>query len=103
MKKSLYLFYFVLMSNCAMSSNALLGPAITGAKSGNIYQASISFGQGRALDLVNREFKKLEKLKTLGIKKSISFKETYLNPPVLVVLNLHPIKISKIAEPEPLP
>ena len=43
MKKILLLVCFVFLSGC-FQSMALLGPAITGASTGKIYQAGLSYG-----------------------------------------------------------
>ena len=43
MKKILLLVCFVFLSGC-FQSIALLGPAITGASTGKIYQAGLSYG-----------------------------------------------------------
>jgi len=43
MKKILLLVCFVFLS-CCFQSIALLGPAITGASTGKIYQAGLSYG-----------------------------------------------------------
>ena len=41
-KNLLLLFFFIFLNNCATSGSALLGPIFTGAKTGSIYQASLS-------------------------------------------------------------
>ena len=43
MKKILLLLCFVMLTGC-FQSMALLGPAITGASTGKIYQAGLSYG-----------------------------------------------------------
>ncbi len=43
MKKIFLLLCFVFLSGC-FQSMALLGPAITGASTGKIYQAALSYG-----------------------------------------------------------
>ena len=40
----------LLLNNCATSGSALLGPIFTGAKTGSIYQASISYSTGRLMN-----------------------------------------------------
>ena len=50
-----FLLYFFL-NNCATSGSALLGPIFTGAKTGSIYQASISYSTGKIMnELVSSE------------------------------------------------
>ena len=43
------------LSNCVTSPNALLGPVFTGAKTGSVYQASLSYGSNRIISKI-REF-----------------------------------------------
>ena len=73
MKNILLLVCFVFLSGC-FQSIALLGPAITGASTGKIYQAGLSYGTnvimlqatGKTtteymLDILNSKEKKLHK------------------------------------------
>tara|TARA_B100001063_G_scaffold172166_1_gene161331 strand:+ start:95 stop:403 length:309 start_codon:yes stop_codon:yes gene_type:complete len=56
-KKILILCFLFLLTGCATPSSALLGPIFTGAKTGSIYQASLSYGSNKIIrDL--REFEK---------------------------------------------
>ena len=43
------------LSNCATSPTAFLGPVFTGAKTGSVYQASLSYGSNRIISKI-REF-----------------------------------------------
>jgi hypothetical protein len=47
-KSILGLIFIILLNGCAQST-ALLGPAYTLAKSGNIYQAGLSYGSNEAV------------------------------------------------------
>ncbi len=50
MKKiALSLLSFVILSGCYQSS-AMLGPAVTGASTGNIYQAGLSYSGNKIID-----------------------------------------------------
>ena len=49
MKKILLLVCFVFLSGCVQSI-ALLGPAITGASTGKIYQAGLSYGTNMIME-----------------------------------------------------
>ena len=73
MKTILLLVSFVFLSGC-FQSMALLGPAITGASTGKIYQAGLSYGTNvimlqatgkttteHMLDILNSKEKKLPK------------------------------------------
>ena len=53
---ALFIFISLLfLSNCVTSPNALLGPIFTGAKTGSVYQASLSYGSNRIISKI-REF-----------------------------------------------
>ena len=47
-KSILGLIFIILLNGCAQST-ALLGPAYTLAKSGNIYQAGLTYGSNEAV------------------------------------------------------
>ena len=49
MKKILLLLCFAMLTGC-FQSIALLGPAITGASTGKIYQAGLSYGTNMILE-----------------------------------------------------
>ena len=56
MIKKIFIFISLLsLSNCVTSPNALLGPIFTGAKTGSVYQASLSYGSNRIISKI-REF-----------------------------------------------
>tara|TARA_Y100001935_G_C16973394_1_gene345185 strand:- start:155 stop:403 length:249 start_codon:yes stop_codon:yes gene_type:complete len=80
------------------NSSALLGPIITGAKTGSVYQATLSFGSGKIIS----EFKKNQ-----VFSKSLSFQSdltsTEKEPHILLTYAVDKIKISEVLEPEPLP
>jgi len=46
----LIILSLLLLNNCATSGSALLGPIFTGAKTGSIYQASISYSTGKLMN-----------------------------------------------------
>ena len=54
------------MTNCTISGSAFLGPVYTGAKTGSVYQTSLSYGSGRVINnlkpgklLMKTSFKKV--------------------------------------------
>tara|TARA_A100001015_G_C14777083_1_gene627661 strand:+ start:514 stop:828 length:315 start_codon:yes stop_codon:yes gene_type:complete len=99
----IFLSIFFLVSNCSTPGTAFLGPVLTGAKSGSVYQASLSYGSNIALDNIKKDFrKKKENLKKTRSKISNKVNDFY-NPPILLALKTHIIEISKVSEPEPLP
>ena len=38
-----YLLFFTILTNCVQSSVSLFGPALTGVKTGNVYQSGLSY------------------------------------------------------------
>ena len=62
MIKKIFIFISLLsLSNCVTSPNALLGPIFTGAKTGSVYQASLSYGSNRIISKI-REFDQKQSL-----------------------------------------
>ena len=47
------LFSLVILSNCAQSTIAMLGPAMTGAKTGNVYQSGFSYASS---NIIKKQF-----------------------------------------------
>ena len=86
-----------------MSGTALLGPVYTGAKTGSIYQSSISYGSGKILN----------KLKPGKLSIKTGFNKVHDNNPDIPFSNKDPlillaykvdiIEFSEVLEPEPLP
>ena len=51
MFKNLFILTCILLlSNCATPTSAFLGPIFTGAKTGSVYQASLSYGSNKIID-----------------------------------------------------
>ena len=50
-KKIFIIFTLFLLNNCVGS--ALLGPVFTAAKTGSIYQASLSYSTGKIMNEIN--------------------------------------------------
>ena len=96
-----FLLILLFLTNCTLSGTAFLGPVLTGAKSGSIYQASLSYGTNQVLNqLKEYESKKRKKeIKPATIYKSTDKK----NPPTLEGIVIAKIEISEVLEPEPLP
>ena len=89
---------FFLISNCsATTGTALLGPVLTGAKSGSIYQASISYGSNIVINNYKKEFREDKEILKVLDKKIIT------TPTTLVTVKIDKIEISNVIEPEPLP
>jgi len=108
-KKIILIIALVSLNNCATPSAALLGPIFTGAKTGSIYQASLSYGSGKIMNGINS---KQEKSKNKKIKNDIFLKNNLIlsdipyteNDPLIVAYyKVNKIKLSEVYEPEPLP
>ncbi len=59
------LFLTIIINNCTPASTALLGPSITAARTGSIYQAGISYGSGHIIKKTKDSFQKMKKTKTI--------------------------------------
>ena len=62
LKKILLLSCLLLLTNCTTPTSALLGPIFTGAKTGSIYQASLSYSSNKII----RDLRELEKKKIIN-------------------------------------
>jgi len=101
MKKIIPLtFVFFLISNCSMPGTALLGPVFTGAKTGSIYQASLSYGTNKIMTKVmNHDNEKT------NFNKNIKSNKSFSDDHVIIVSTfaVEKVEFSKVLEPEPLP
>ena len=97
----LLLLSFVLLSNCASSSTAFLGPIFTGAKTGSVYQASLSYGSNKAIGVIRDHQKKL----SLDKIKNKIFDTTILDGKTLIMTahEIDEVELVDIIEEEPLP
>ena len=101
MFKNLFIFACVLLlTNCATPTSAFLGPVFTGAKTGSVYQASLSYGSNRIIDKM-REVKQNNFLEMNSLTSDLSTNDR--NPIVLIAYKVSKIEISEVNEPEPLP
>jgi len=95
MIKKIFIFISLLsLSNCVTSPNALLGPIFTGAKTGSVYQASLSYGSNRIISKI-REFDQKQSLNKDYNKLNIS---TFNSNPIIVsdyeIPRIHSIEIT---------
>ena len=95
MIKKIFIFISLLsLSNCVTSPNALLGPIFTGAKTGSVYQASLSYGSNRIISKI-REFDQKQSLNKYYNNLNIS---TFNRNPIIVsdyeIPRIHSIKIT---------
>ena len=95
----LFLFFFSL-TNCVNTTTAVISPIITGAKTGSLYQASLSYSSNRIISSIKEkqnskkiiDHERINKT-TKNLKKSLT----------LVPITLDIVLISELTEPEPLP
>ena len=101
MFKNLFILSCILLlANCTTPSSAFLGPIFTGAKTGSVYQASLSYGSNRIIDKMrNVKQNSLQEINSLTSDLSTDDR----NPLVLVAYKVSKIEISDVLEPEPLP
>ena len=84
------IFSLVLLNNCATSGSALLGPIFTGAKTGSIYQASVSYSTGKIMN----EF---------VVSEIFNQKDEQKDPIIITSYKVDDISLSEVFEEEPLP
>jgi hypothetical protein len=100
-KKSFLFLSLILLSNCSTPTTALLGPIFTGAKTGSIYQASISYSSNKLISEI-REFEK----KNSTNKKIIDTSDisTFARTPLVIAsYKVNDVEFSEIFDEEPLP
>ena len=101
-RKLILVILLLFLNNCATSGSALLGPIITGAKTGSIYQASISYSSGRVInELVSSEIS--SKKKVIDLNKILPEKNEMQNPIIISSYKVIEITFSEVMEEEPLP
>ena len=63
-KKIILAIFILLFFNGCITNTAFLGPALTVANNGNIYQAGLSYGSSKAIKEITKKtsFENLEKL-----------------------------------------
>ena len=101
MKKIIQItFIFFLVSNFSVPGSALLGPIFTGAKTGSVYQASLSYGTNKIVNkVIDYENEKIR------LNKDTSSKISFNDDQVIIVSTFAVEKVvfSEVTEPEPLP
>ena len=97
-KKIFIAFCFLSLSNCAAPNTVFLGPIFTGAKTGSIYQASLSYSSSKIIKKIrdNETFNDVE-------KKTSNQLDEEKSPIILLAYVVDEIIISTVEEPEPLP
>ena len=101
MFKNLFILSCILLlANCTTPSSAFLGPIFTGAKTGSVYQASLSYASNRIIDKM-KEVKQNNFQEMNSLTSDLSTNDR--NPLVLIAYKVSKIEISEVKEPEPLP
>ena len=101
MFKNLFILACILLlTNCTTPTSAFLGPVFTGAKTGSVYQASLSYGSNRIIDKM-RKVKQNNFQEMNSVTSDLSTNDR--NPLVLIAHKVSKIEISEVKEPEPLP
>ena len=100
------LFCLLIVNNCATTSSAFLGPIFTGAKTGSIYQASLSYSTGKIINELNPYITRNKINNQNTFKRNILLPDipySDKNPIILTSYKIELINFSEIIEPEPLP
>ena len=110
LKKFLIILSLLLLNNCATSGTALLGPIFTGAKTGSIYQASISYGSNKIINQIKdseiiASLNNMNNLNVsnLGNSDLVNIPYTTNDPIILISYKVDQINFSDISEIEHLP
>ena len=101
LKKIFTFLSLILLSNCTTPTSAFLGPIFTGAKTGSIYQASISYSSNIIISEI-REFEKKES----SNKEDVNDFDISIFPSNSIVIasyKVDDVQYSEIIEEEPLP
>ena len=100
-KNLIILACILLLSNCTTPTSAFLGPIFTGAKTGSVYQASLSYGTNKIFDKIkeDNQFNNFQEINSLTSDLSTNDR----NPLVLIAYKVSKVEISEVIEPEPLP
>ena len=103
-RKLILVILLLFLNNCATPGSALLGPIITGAKTGSIYQASLSYGTGKVMNsLKPYEFifnDDTQQNTTINLSNIQNYNDL---PEILISYKIDKIEFSDPVEPEPLP
>ena len=100
-KNFLLLIIFVFFTNCSAPGTALLGPVFTGAKTGSLYQTSLSYGGNRLAHSL-KNIKDSESFRK--VSSFIEDQKNVINEPIILTsFSVAKIEISEVLEPEPLP
>ena len=104
-KKFFLVFVLFLLNNCVNPGSVLLGPVFTAAKTGSIYQASLSYSTGKIMNEINSHKNKEDNDYIYQKKNTILPDIPYVEKDPIIITNykVSLITFSEIIEPEPLP
>ena len=98
--KFFLLISFFFLTNCVNTTTAVISPIITGAKTGSLYQASLSYSTNK---IINNIKEKENNKKIIENEKTQKISENFKKPQILVSIPFDNVVISELFEPEPLP
>ena len=106
--KILIFIFLIFLSNCSAPGSALLGPIFTGAKTGSVAQASLSYSSNILMDELKLKdaIKKVNKINKDFSKNNSTLPNpiyTDKDPIILIAYKIDKVNISDIIDPEPLP
>ena len=105
--KNFIILSLLLLANCAAPGSAFLGPTFTGVKTGSAYQASMSYGTGKVINIVKssaqQEIARLQKLSLADEEQLNPIKDPVMQISRLMPVTTYSVKFSEVEEPEPLP
>ena len=101
LKKNFLFLSLIFLTNCSTPSTALLGPIFTGAKTGSVYQASISYSS----NVVIKKIREFEKKQIINKKNLEDFNISTIdrNPIIVASYQINQVEFSELFEEEPLP
>ena len=94
----LSLFLLFVLNQCTTPGSALLSPVLTGAKTGSVYQASLSYGSNKLVNQLT-----LQKENNIFKKKLPKIPYIDEDPTILLAYTVESVEYSEVLEPEPLP
>ena len=59
----------LILTNCGMPGTALLGPTITGARTGSVYQAGLSYGSSHLIEKTKKSLTAIKQTKACVYKQ----------------------------------
>ena len=69
LKKIIILLILLFLNNCGAPGTAFLGPSVTVARTGNLYQAALSYGSGHVIKEAKKGIEKIQENKTIVYKQ----------------------------------